>query len=340
MAEMERVIPAGMKDSLERNRSALNSIFEYHRSVNREPDHDDIISLFYRMISPVYEKGLTFSDEMLCSTFGVVLNLACKGYIGKNGRFPDVEDKYFKLLNCFCALFSANESFSVELLNALINLHSNSPDVLNAWCEKIQQMNCGIDMDDFRNKGVVLAWRCGMARFRSEAVGILNKVNRDDLNLIFDSAISGDSEIEEFIDSIKSDPWFNTCKSDEAGNPVFLYADGFTGFGGHFKSIPDVFSFEGELFAADGFDIYRIYADSFGVELVHEPDLKQEKVSGNGAGMVYGITGTIVLGGKSYQLPDFSSGIIRSSASVGHTSAWTVQNSYKIFIAGISTGNG
>lgn len=334
------MIPAGMKEALERNRSKLNSIFEHHRSVNREHDHDDILSLFHRMISPVYEKGLTFSDEMLCRTFGVLLNLAARGYIGKSGRFPEIEEKFFEMLVSFCVLFSSHKNFSVELFNALINLYSKTPDVMNAWCEKIQHLNCGIDIDDFRRKGVVLAWRYGMARFRSEAVRILNNLNSDDLNLIFDTDISGESFTEEFIHSIINVPWFNPCKSNAANAPVFLYADGFTGFGGHFKSVPDVFSFDGELFAADGNDVYRIYADSFGVELVHEPALKPDKLSGNGAGMVYGITGTIVLGGKSYKLPEFSSGIIRSSASVGHTSAWTVQSSYKIFIAGISTGNG
>lgn len=340
MAEMERVIPAGMKESLERNRSKLNSIFEYHRSVNREPDYDDILSLFHRMISPVYEKGFVFSDDMLCSIFGTVLDLAAKGYIGKNRRFPDIEEKFFEMLNSFSQLFSTKKSFSVELLNALINLYSKTPDMLNAWCKKIQHLNCGADINDFKDKGIVLAWRYGLARFRNEAVEILNKLQKNELSLIFDSDICRDSEAEEIINSIKNNPWFNPCKSDEVNDPVFLYADGFTGFGGHFKSVPDVFSFEGELFAADGIDLYRIYADSFGVELLHETNLKPDTVSVNGAGMVYGITGAIVLGGKSYKLPEFSSGAIRSSASVGHTSAWTVQSSYKIFIAGISTGNG
>lgn len=339
MAEMERVIPAGMKESLERNRSALNSLFEYHRSVSREPDYEDILSLFYRMISPVYDEGFTFTDEMLCGTFSTLLNMSSKGYIGKNGRFADVEEKFFQMLNCFCALFSTEKTFPVELFNVLINLYSKSPGMMTAWCEKIKHLDCESDIEAFRKKGFILAWRYGMARYRSESVKMIDSLKGEELGIIFDPDLLRKTGVEEFVSSIKKEPWFNSFTKNHGSGPVFLHADGFSGYGGHFKSVPDVFSSDGELFAADGNDIYRIYADSFGVELMHEPEFSRDTVSGNGAGMVYGITGKIVLNGKSYQLPDFSSGVIRSSASIGHTSAWTMQSSYKIFIAGISTGD-
>jgi len=336
---MERVMPAGMKESLERNRSALNSLFEYYRPVSREPDYDDVLSLFYSMILPVYTNGFIFSDDLLCGAFSTVLNLNSKGYIGREGRFKDVEKKFFTMLGIFAELFSSEKEFAAALFNALLNLYAKSPGAMDAWCEKIKLLNCVSDFEAFRKKGFILAWRYGMARYRSESVKMIESLKSDELCIIFDSDLLKKAGVEEFISSIKKDPWYNPFAMNHVGGPVFLHVDGFSGYGGHFNTVPDVFSFDGELFAADGNDIYRIYADSFGVELMHEPDLKPDKLSGDGAGMVYGITGKIVLNGKSYQLPDFSSGVIRSSASIGHTSAWTMQSSYKIFIAGISTGN-
>lgn len=333
-------MPAGMRESLERNRSALNSIFEYYRSVNRVPDYDDILSLFYRMVKPAYEQGIAFSDDLLCGLFNTVLKLSCKGYIGRDGRFSEVEEKFFLMINSFPGLLASEKKFTADLYNALFNLYSKSKDAMEKWSAKMILSNSEKNIDDFRRYGFILAWRCGIARYRSEALKLIDFLNKDEIKIIFDLENFTEVQIEKFIASIKKDPWVDAGGTKDERVPVFLFTDGFSGYGGHFKSIPDVFSSDSDLFAEEGSNIYRIFADSFGVELVHEPDISFDKGSVSGAGMVYGITGQIVIGGKSYELPDFSSGKIRSSASVSHTSAWTLQNSYKIFIAGIRTDNG
>jgi hypothetical protein len=337
---MERVIPSGMRESLERNRSSLNSIFEYHRPVNSEPDYDDILSLFYRMILPVYEKGSGFTDDLLCGLFDTVLKLSGKGYIGKDGRFRDVEEKFFLMLNLFPELLAGEKNFTTALYNGLFNLYSKSKDAMDNWSDRMILLGCNKDFDAFKRNGFILAWRYGITRYRAASLEMLHSLKTDDIRIIFDMKNLTQPDLERFLSSLKNNPWAVCGEEKERSGPVFLFADGFTGYGGHFKSIPDVFSADGDLFAADGNDIYRIFADSFGVELLHEPDIPPGKASGNGAGMVYGITGKIVIDGKSYELPGFSSGNIRSSASVGHTSAWTLQSSYKIFIAGIRTVNG
>ncbi len=337
---MERVIPEGMRESLERNRSSLNSIFEYNRPANREPDYDDIFSLFYRMIIPVYEEGSGFTDDLLCGLFDTVLKLSGKGYIGKDGRFRAVEEKFFLMLRLFPGLLASEKNFISALYNGLFNLYSKSKDAMDNWSAKMILLRSNKDFDVFRRNGFILAWRYGITRYRMEALEMLHSLKNDDIRIIFDLENMTQPDIERFLLSLKNDPWVSCGDAEEKSGPVFLFADGFAGYGGHFKSIPDVFSSDGELFAADGTDIYRIFADSFGVELVHEPDISPGRGSGNGAGTVYGMTGKIVIAGKSYQLPGFSAGSIRSSASVSHTSAWTLQSSYKIFIAGIRTGNG
>ncbi|HRX48230.1 MAG TPA: hypothetical protein P5120_11985 [Spirochaetota bacterium] len=337
---MEKIIPPGMRSSLERNRSAMNSIFEFHRSVNREPDYDDILLMFYRIISPVYERGREFADDLLCGIFDSVLKLCGKGYIGRGGRFPAVEDLFFTMLNSFGDLLTAQKDFPVVLFNALFNVYQKSEEAMKDWGDKMPLLSCSDDFESFRKKGFILAWRLGVARYRERALELIDSLSADDIRKIFEPENFNNDDTEEFISSLKINLWKNPGNISAEAKPVFLFTDGFRGYGGHFSNIPSVFSSDGELYAADGDAVFRIYADIFGVELVHEPEMVQVKKNRSDAGLVYGSTGEIILNGRSTPLPEFCRGDIRSSASAGQTIAWTVNSSYKIFIAGIVAGHG
>ncbi len=329
---MERVIPEEMRRAVERNRSALNGLFDYHRSVHREPDHADIMDLFYRMASPLFVKGISPPDDLLCGIFSAVLTLAGKGYIGNSGRYREVEEFFFSMLEAFPSLLATEKNFAVSLFNALFNVYLKSRKVMTEWCEKMISFTGYIDYGTFRGTGFVLAWRCGMARYREQAVETAGTLGDDAVRAIFD--LNKSNDIREFVSLIKYDPWFTFPAASAGRGPVFVPADGFSGYGGHFKRIPSVFTVDDILFASDGNGVYRIYADTFGVELVNEPGMDPFKSTGAKPGIVYGKTGEIIINGKSYPLPDYCRGDVLSAASSGGTVAWTMTGSYRIYIAG------
>lgn len=329
---MERVISQEMRAAIERNRSALNGLFDYHRSVHREPDHDDIMDLFYRMASPLYGKGIYPHDDILCGIFSNVLTLAGKGYIGNSGRYREVENLFFRMLESFPYLLGTDKNFAVVLFNALFNIYQKSGKAMNEWCEKMIASGVDMDYETFRRTGFVLAWRYGMSRFREEAAEAAGSLDDEAVRRILDLDKSTDTR--EFVSKIKCDPWFKLPAAGADREPVFAAADGFSGYGGHFRQIPSVFAADDILFATDGNGVFRIYADIFGVELVYEPGIESGTGKTSQPGIVYGKTCEIIINGKSYPLPDYCRGDVWSVAAAGNTVAWTMSNSYRIYIAG------
>lgn len=334
---MERVISAEMRSSLERNRSMLNSLFEYHRSVNREPDHEDLLSLFLRMASPVYDRGPGMSDELFCSLFGTALTLTGKGFLGRDGRFRNLEEMLLRILDSYHLLLANYENFALHVFNALFNVNLKGGGAVQGWCDRMVML-AGDDMNKFMRNGFITAWRCGLARYRGEAMNMLDSLTCDEAGKIFNTEKISDAEMKAIISSIKKDPWFAPGSVQGQGGPVYLHAGGFSGYGGEFISLPYVFTRGGDLFATDRNSIFRIYPDVFGVELVQENEVRPEGELFARVGTVYGRNREIIHRGRSYPLPDFCDGDIRSAASCGSTVAWTMQNSYRIYIAGISSG--
>ncbi|HOP64571.1 MAG TPA: hypothetical protein PK358_08525 [Spirochaetota bacterium] len=332
---MERIIPPLLKESLERNRTALNSIYEYHRSVFREPDGEDILSLFHKIVLPLYERGMSPPDDVLCGIFTSVVALACRGYAGREGRYREVEKSLLLMLESFPELLYSEKGFVTLIFNVLFNIYVKGAPVMDMWRDRMLRLKGG-DADSFKKRGLVLAWRCGAARFRDEALSMLHLLGADEIKLIFD--LDENSDTEKYIALLKRDPWFN--KAGEGGTPFFLHSGGFTGYGGEFRSIPDVFSSGGSLFATDAEGLYRIYADSFGVEIVHEREAVPVGSRKQGTGTVYGQSREIIFNGRSYPLPDSVEGNVRNSATAGNTVAWTEQNSYRVYIAGLEGNNG
>jgi len=329
---MERVISASLKDALEQNRSALNTLFEYRSSVSSGSDIDDIQSMFYRMIAPVYQNGFNISDDMLCGIFGDLLTLAGRGYIGKGGRYSSIDTAFFRLLEAYPQLLSKERHFALSLFNALYNIYLKGVTPMNAWCDRMILFAGEKDYKSFMRRGFILSWRFGMARFREPAVDEAGRLGADEIRIIFD--LEKEIDPGEFISSIRKDPWCKSPGADRETGPMFQYSGGFSGYSGRFRSVPGVFAIDDSIFASDGGDVYRIYADTYGVELVREP----EADSGCGAvskpGTVYGKTSEIIRNGKSYPLPDWCAGDVRSTASAGSTVAWTMVNSYRVYIAG------
>jgi len=105
--------------------------------------------------------------------------------------------------------------------------------------------------------------------------------------------------------------------------------------GGNFKTVPRVYCHEGLLFASDAESVYRIYADSFGVELVAEAAAEPVKGPSSVKKELKIRDNKFIYGDRFFNLPEYCGGDPKSLATSGGTVVWTMKNSYRVYIAGL-----
>lgn len=329
---MEKMIPAAMTEALKRMRPEINSMYEYWRSVNREPDPEDVLDLFLKSAAPLYEKETDVADDILCGMFGEALELSGRGFLGRRGRFSMLECHLMRIIHFHDVLLSSQKNFMTMVFNALYNIHVSNEGKVRQWADAMCSGWKPGNAASFRKPGFLLAWRSGMARFRDEALEIAGAMDDDLLDKFFST---GDVPGREAVRRMKDDPWFNPARAVNEG-PVFLHTGGYRGAGGLFVSLPDVRTSGGVIYAGDNASVFRIYADAFGVEAVHDVELTPGSMGVGDTGNVKFRDGRFSTGGDEFPLPEFCSGEVMSLAAAGNTVAWTMKNSYKIYIAGIS----
>ena len=324
-----------MQDALTRLRPELNSMYEYFLSVNRDPDADDILDVFCRIVIPLYEMSIAPADEILCGLFGEALNLCGRAFIGRHGRFSHLENELFRIIHHHDELLAVHKGFMTSVFNALYNIHVKDESAIHRWSDAMLSGWHIMDTDSFRKLGLVHAWMCGLARYREEALSIAGTFSDDLLDRVFGAAgLPG----RTVLLSMKNDPWFNPAVA--GSSPVFVYTDGHRALGGHFMDIPVVYARDGILYADDQQSVFRIYADRFGVDPVHEPDTVPGTTDRNLADELKFAGGKFITGDIVFNLPSFCSGEVKSCTAAGNTVAWTMKNSYKIYIAGLKADHG
>lgn len=327
-----------MEDFLRRNRPELNSMYESFCSMNRGGGAQDVPDLFRMAVAPLYEKDNPPRDEIVRGIFGEVLNLACRGFIGRYGRSGNADECMFRIMRCHENLLVSQSGFMTSVFNALYNICVKGGSFMELWSDFMTSGWRAGDAGEFRKAGFTAAWRCGLARCRDEALNAAELISVDLFNEIFTPALP-QYNMKELLSLMKADPWFNPALAD-GGGPVSLYTDGHRGFGGSFAGIPAVYAHDGVLYAEDRGSVFRIYADCFGVEAVREP----EPVPGMERNVPHDdlsyIDGKFCYNDKMLDLPAYCRGEVMSFAAAGTTIAWTMNNSYKIYIAGLGGNHG
>lgn len=323
-----------MADTLKRLRPELNSMFESFRSLHREADAGDVLDFFFRSAVPLFETNTDISDDNIRSMFDEVLNLCGRGFAGRHGRFSVVEKSMFRIIIRHISLLAGCRGFMTSVFNALYNIHEKDEPSMKRWAEA---MTAGWHTEDasiFRKLGLVNAWMCGLARYRDEALSVIETSGDE-----FAGKVSGTPDPARIpgmaaLSLMKKDPWYNPAAVSVDG-PVFIYSGGHRGLAGNFISIPFVYSRDGIIYAEDRQSVFRVYADCFGMEIVHEPGIIPGDAGVYSAGETAFADGRIISGNAEFQLPGFCSGEVKSIAAAGNTVAWTMNESYRVYIAGL-----
>jgi len=344
MAEMERVINNNFAESLKRNRSALNPVFEYFNSGDSNIDTSDVQNIFSSLLNPLFEQGFSVSDKVINSTFRSVLKLISKGLIGKNGRFKDLENHFYSITGYHKKLLSEHGGlFLINVFNALFNLQEKNTASIDKWASVLCSINPDIDLETFHKSGFILAWRCGAAGGRENAAALIPSLDREILKLIFKIESMDDSTVKKIYDTIISNPWRDPVSAFQKNpdvSPVFTTAGGYRGFGKEFRSLPAAASIEDVIYVTDGIDVFRLHADYFGTELIREKNINPEMIKPGGVINRFIKDGTFIFNRMGYLLPSQWKDGITSIAVSRHSIAWTLRDSCKLYIAGIRGNDG
>jgi len=202
---------------------------------------------------------------LVFSAFDVGLELVGQNLINPVGT-DDVQEKFWR---CILPQVAPLPGFHPEIIlpaisNALFHLTSAPGARPDAWIESLVELipDCG-DGDTLLKVGQVLAWRCGLARFRQSALQVAQSLPEKLALMAFDADPEGDwPEIKARLDV---DPWFDPSVPPKAETSVeSTHVGSFRGLGGVLVEPPLVSGHDQGFLVLSGPDRFVLMADCFG----------------------------------------------------------------------------
>ena len=264
-------IPAPLAQALEWGREKFNARFEHYTKALRRPvDPEEFSIHLMENVGPLAQAVASHDtsavNKAVDGLFDVSLELMSAGCLGLKSRYKWPEVVFRRLLPAI-APFIAHDSRLVagSLLNAAVALESEPSARPEEWIERMKTAATAARTPrQVLDAGMALAWRCGMAHYRSGALELALTMPEELALAIFHD--EGAATRQELMDRL-SGKWLPGGDDDpsvrKTRKPVAVVG-GFTGFGGPFGSPPMVYSEDGALAARDAENDFVIFADRFG----------------------------------------------------------------------------
>ncbi|TDP90012.1 hypothetical protein EV186_111138 [Labedaea rhizosphaerae] len=255
--------------ALAEHRERYNAQFRQARLTARQLDAEAMLGHLRTFAGPVVDAATAAGGDPLAVTDAVVdlsYALAGRGKLGAAGRPPAPEVSLgFGWALPALGRFVAEQPRRVTsaVLNALHHLHDADTGHPDLWVQAVLAAAAEVtSVPELLDAGVVVAWRCGLARLRSSALDVAARLDPAVLAI----ALGANGPLpDDVLDRLRADPWLNPAA---AGQPVRLLVvrrvGGFRGFGGAFAAPPTVSHVDGQWYASDGAGCWQLHADRFG----------------------------------------------------------------------------
>ena len=324
--------------ALEKNRTALNSAFEYFISGENRIESHDIFNVLTKVLTPVYRDGIAVTDSMILSIFKSLLKLIAKKMLGESARNREIESCFYTIIERYKSLLAEHGGiFITTIFNALLNLELKNSFPLSRWTSVVSSLPRDIDIDEFRKYGFITSWVCGAASASENSADMMISAKPEIIRLIFNLKESDSINPAIIAKTMTEYPWRDPVLSPDIKNlqPLFKTAGGFRGYGHEFRRLPVVASIDENFYATDGVEVFRLYADYYGVELTGDASVTPDKIRPGGVINRFIINRDFIFNTKSYPLPPEWKNGVSSIAFNSSTVIWTLTDSYKIYIAGV-----
>ncbi len=285
----------------------LNYKFEY--SHIEETDFEktlyNILNLFNK-----FEDWKTLELKTIVEIiFSQTLEMLAKKLIGENSQYPEFMNKWEYIIESLENFSYKHLEFLFTYLpNVLINLQKEKKFLINYWIQDYVKIIpvCENNKQLFQ-VGFVLAWKNGLAKFRSQSLELLEELPCNILNLIFETQLSENNK-KLFIEFLKQNPW-NDPKLFEKQNAKLTMkvhvAGGHSALNGIFLQPPTFYNKHANI-VNDEDKIFQIYADFFGVSFVpiFSQEIQEEPNNNNKLEIILN-KNCISYKGESFLLPAF-----------------------------------
>ncbi len=265
---------------LERNRRGFNAQFMQARQMAPSLDGEEFAAHLRGNVAPIVGACDAISSERTHEVVEVLyelsLQLMSKGLLGNQTRNPLLQKAWTQLLPHLANQIVLSPRRVVgSVCNAVVAL-SQTPKVrAENWMQMMREVApaCA-DVETFLCAGRVLAWRCGMAHTRENALHLGRSLPANIVRFLFNLPNDTTSAaLEQMWSNLQNDVWISPTEaavSSPRSSSLKLVAQvgDFRGFGGNFQSPPRVTSENGAFYVSEQSQSWRIFADVFGATLI------------------------------------------------------------------------
>lgn len=276
---MDSIITGPLAEALRRGRERFNTKFAYARHAYPSLDAAVFADHLRLIVQPIatatHAVYAEKTDDIVDALYDLSLELMGKGLFGEQTRYPAILRGWTELFPSLTHLLAGDaRRFAGAVTNALYNLSITPNARPTFWIDAMKEIGAGCrDVESFLEAGKAVAWRCGMAHYRTGALEACLNLEAHIARAALAIPDMNTVAIEIIVDRLKRDPWLSPAMvSQSAGwkktlrmmNPP---VGAFRGFGGVFTSPPEVALSDGELIVFDNENCWMMTADLFGATL-------------------------------------------------------------------------
>ncbi len=277
------------------------------------------------------------APETGLAAYEIGLELVGQGLAGPQARQPFINAGWQGLLPVAALTVAAAPARVLGAVsNALHSLGRNPAARPQQWIAEMAALapQTGGEVDTFLKLGQVLAWRAGMAHFRTGALTTLDLLPER----LARQAVGapGEADWPTTRNAFHADPWFAPGEA-RSGARIAGRAGAFRGFGGLFTRPPQVASDGTQLFVRSGDGCWLLTADAFGATFhragLADFDAARPRSSAPRGTRVDQQRRTIAIAGEA--LPLVLPGPVTTIAATATTLALTTAHSHAILLVAL-----
>lgn len=319
-------LPEGpLAAALRRGRDRHNARVAYARRVYRGFDTGALAEQV-RACEPVVAAAVAAggdADAVTTALFDAAVDLVGRRLIGPGARSVAVGLAWEVLLPAVASQLAADPR---GVLAALSNAALRLPEPrLDAWMAALAAVAPLCDARTLLAAGQVLAWRCGVARYRRTALAVWADLPEPIARRVLDLP---DGLARSAAAAALVDPWWRP-----GATPVLRIVarvGGHVGLGGVFVEPPTVGVHDGGLYAWDRERCFLVHADAWGTDLTRAPALPAARAGSGLPPLSLSRAGRVTAAAGTAEIPGLAES--KSWASNAHTLAVSFARSHHVFL--------
>lgn len=323
-------------DVLRSERETLNATFAAARRQFPALTEDAFKAFLLDRVSPLARAASERCRErvtaVVLAAYEVGLELVGQNLAGPGARDPAIHRAFDVVFPACIALVGRHPlAMIAAVANAAHQIATTTGARPGWWLEELARIGPGAEkLDDFLALGQVLAWRAGLAHFRSGALAACARLPEPLARAAL--GVEGSQELASVHARLAADPWFDPAQPNK--NRAARWVGAFRGFGGLFPEPPRVSASGDHILVESGAQAWLLTADAYGATFHRATDAEVAVRRAPWIPPALGYDGgTVRFLGRP--LPLIARGAPTSAAALTHTLAITFATTHELALCSL-----